>query len=114
MTAAYVPQVGDTVQHPVFPSQALAVVAVGRHHMLAVNEHGDEVTYLLATKWTRVVKPTPLSNCWYYTTASGFLSYPKDSRAIALDHASGYAAAILHIWTDADGVDHAEIERIER
>ena len=58
--------------------------------------------------------PAPLADCWYYVTTAGRVSLPKDTRADAIDHAGMNVLAVVHIWTDSDGVDHAEIERVTR
>ena len=111
MTAAYVPQVGDTVRHPAWPSETLAITAVGRDHLLAINEHGTEIKYVLSDKWVKVETPTPLPEWWINVYPSNIgTCFP--CRADAQRYVMSERIAVLHIWTDADGVDHAEIERV--
>jgi len=116
MSAAYVPQVGDTVRHPAWPSEILTITAVGRHHLLAVNEQGTEIKYVIAGTWVKVVKPTPLPYALinvHPAFTSGSLWTRRDADRIAGQHPD-HRIAVIHLWTDEEGVDHADIERVEQ
>lgn len=56
-------------------------------------------------------RPEPPPERWInvYNFPS-YLGWPSRARADA--EAAPNRLAVLHVWTDADGVDHAEIERV--
>jgi len=117
MSAAYVPQVGDRVRRTNWSDRLyMDVEYVGRSLVVGADPDGREMTATLSSttsgEWVKVETPAPLADCWYYVTKTGLVSPPKDSRAIAFDHAGVHVPAVVHIWTDSDGVDHAEIERV--
>ena len=117
MSAAYVPQVGHRARRTNWSDRLyMDVEYVGRSFVVGVDPDGREMTATLSSttsgEWVKVETPAPLADCWYYVTTAGFVSLPKDSRAIAIAIAAVHALAVVHIWTDSDGVDHAEIERV--
>ena len=55
--------------------------------------------------------PTPLPEVWANLDADGCLvNYSTRERADKFPNRD--RVAVVHIWTDSDGVDHAEIERV--
>ena len=114
MSAAYVPQVGDTVRHDAWSEGDTArVTAVGERKVLMVRGLLPEASWDLCHQWHKVVKPKPLPERWVNLTTRG-LGNDYSSKADADEVAASHRLAILHIWTDADGVDHADIERVAR
>jgi len=119
MSAAYVPQVGDRVRRTNWSDRLyMDTEYVGRSLVVGADPDGREMTATLSStgggEWVKVVTPAPLADCWYYVTTAGRVSLPKDTRADAIDHAGMNVLAVVHIWTDSDGVDRAEIERVTR
>jgi hypothetical protein len=90
MSDEYVPAVGDMVRKPYWADayEPLEVIAVGRSTFLTLTiDHSDiERQWSLKDEWVQVVKPAPLTETW----------------------------EIIHTWTDADGVDYAEIRRVTK
>ena len=115
MSAAYVPQVGDTVcRYDWPPNESIVVTAVGRDRFLALFDSGTEVSYEIGGDWIKVVKPTPLPEQWI-NVYPGNIGWPAYSQGLTAEECAGdHRLAILHIWTDANGVDHADIERVSR
>ena len=110
----YVPQVGDTVRRPLWaPStDPVEVTATGRRRFLGLDSSG-EYPYDIDGGWVKVVKPLPLPERWINTYANG-RACAHFTRQEANHASMRERIAVLHIWTDADGNDHAEIERVER
>ena len=111
MTAPYVPQVGDTVRHPAWRSETVTVTAIGKRCLLAVDQNDREFSYDISNSWVKVETPTPLPERWANVYPDGF--WQSHATAMAARR-NGHAAriAVLHIWTDTDGNDHADIERV--
>jgi len=113
MYTNYTPKDGDRVgRHDWRLGEFITVAAVGRERFLASFGSGDEASHVIDSGWIKVEVPTPLPDCWYYVDRGGVVSYPCNTRAIAFDYPGMDALAVVHIWTDAYGVDHAEIERV--
>ena len=112
----YVPQVGDTVRRDIWtdPCLSVKVTAVGRNRFLAINAEDDELSYPthLDWVWVKVETPAPLPDRWINVHPRGLGATYPPTQASANFGALPGRIAVLHIWTDADGVDHADIERL--
>ena len=127
--SGYTPQVGDRVRGgPGCPQYDVS--AVGRHRFLAEVVNGDsdspfsEVVLPINANWEKVETPEPLPESWIALIGSP--DDPNYSYATkggsSLEEAVDYAAtvfhdapllAVVHVWTDEQPTDHAEIERVE-
>jgi hypothetical protein len=119
MTERYTPAVGHMVRQSGWgDADTLEVTAVGRFKFLTLTLDGiQEQSWNLAGEWVQVVQPKPLTETWAGVAARGgtysFMGATSAATAaVGCRQAWGTSPlAIVHIWTDADGVDHAEIER---
>ena len=115
MTAAYVPKVGDRVRAATWSARSyMDVVAVGQMAVFGIDEVGDEWCPDLDREWIKVETPTPLPERWANVYPDGIWQDHKTALSANTNATYRNRMAVLHIWTDADGVDHAEIERVER
>jgi len=114
MSAAYVPQVGDAVRHEAWDSgsEAVDITAVGVRRFLAA-VRGVESTYVIDEGWSKVETPTPLPERWINVYPNGHVA-AHNKKATADHFALADRIILLHVWTDDDGVEHADIERVER
>jgi len=115
MDTNHTPEVGDRVRRASWvPSMdAVDVTAIGRYRFLGVDSDG-EFPYDIDDNWVKVIKPTPLPEQWL-NVYPGNIGWPAYGHGFTAEECAGdHRIAVLHIWTDADGVDHAEIERVER
>ena len=112
MTAAYVPVKGDRVRHTSWAdTEWLDVLCVGGQQVFGIDADGDEWSITLIGDWIKVETPPRLPERWVNLTTRG-LGNDYGIRADADEVASSSRLAVLHIWTDSDGEDHAEIERV--
>jgi len=112
MDTNYTPKVGDRVRRAGFHhDQWFDVTAVGLVCFLGTESDGFESAEPIGADWVRVETPTPLPECWVNVTTTG-LGNDWPTRAETDEVAGRNTVAVLHVWTDADGVDHAEIERV--
>ena len=108
----YVPQVGDRVRWDWWgPDESLHVDFVGQERIFGTFNDGSEGSYSLDCRWIKVETPTPLPDGCInvYASASGLWF---SNRRQAESYSRHGRIAVVHIWTDSDGVDHAEIERV--
>ena len=113
MTADYTPQVGDRVRRESWSAStpSVDVTAIGSYRFLGVDRDG-EFPYDMDGEWVKVVEPTPLPERWANVYPDGVgLDYARRSGTDEVTRVNE-RIAVLHIWTDADGVDHGEIERV--
>lgn len=116
--SGYRPEVGDIVTAPLM-GYNIRVTAVGEEYLLAKSctpiegDDDDESFWKIddvGWEWIKVEPSRPLPERWWYI-------HCKDGRgSVSVASASpirpqGPNVAVLHIWTDEHGVDHAEIER---
>lgn len=108
MTGRYIPQVGDRVRHEEWDAGCWCdVLAIDGGDIFARTELGDAEVWTMGDGWRKVEAPTPLPDAWFNTYAtSGY-----ETRQMADGWANDDRIAVVHIWTDADGNDHADIER---
>jgi len=111
----YVPQAGDTIRHEVWaPGDTALITAVGRTHMLlSRNGAPDREAWQIRNHWIKVETPLPLPEQWSNVYPDGFWQSHTTAMSARVNSHDG-RIAVLHIWTDADGVDHAEILRIKQ
>ena len=108
MTAAYVPVKGDRVRRPEWVSRNhMDVLFVGGQMVFGTNQSGFEFTSGVEGEWVKVETPTPLPETWMNAYPNG-LATSYRTREIANDYADESRIALVHIWTDADGVDRIE------
>jgi hypothetical protein len=108
----YRPVAGDRIRRPWWkPGHHRDVKHVGAFYLIADNDLGDEVVDDVTGEWIKVETPAPLPETWLNVTTSGFGGSYVD-RLAAEQFARGHRIAVVHIYTDADGVDHADIERV--
>jgi len=119
MTEKYTPQVGDIVrsQHW-YEFDHCEVLDVGREQMLIRRLSDDrEWAPLIDQEWVKVEPVKPLADRWYYSVGGGFLGGDRndgsaaEAMAVCLRRHDTEADAVIHIWTDDDGTDHAKIVR---
>jgi hypothetical protein len=111
----YRPQVGDLIKLSNWKSDDIVeVLYVGNRIMLTRDtKTGYESSFGIdVNEWIKVEKPIPLMEIWgnIYSGSSDIVTH--SSLAAANRTADSDRLAILHIYTDADGVDQAEITRI--
>ena len=108
MSAPYVPQVGDRVRTARWSDTSyMDVIAVGQTAIFGIDEDGDEWCPDLDVEWLKVETPTPLPERWLNFDSIGIQNnYPTRAQADAV--AADDRIALIHIWTDADGVDRIE------
>jgi len=111
MDTNYTPKVGDRVRHDAWGKGDTArVTAVGERKVLMVRGLLPEASWDICQRWHKV--ETPLPEQWF-NVYPGNIGWPAYSHGITAEESAGdHRIAVLHIWTDADGVDHAEIERV--
>ena len=137
MTAAYVPVKGDRIRRADWPTteyldvdyvgssiivgtdssgdevtastgtEWLDVLCVGGQQVFGIDNDGDEWCPNLEGEWIKVETPTPLSEMWVNCYPNGHGS-TFETRQDANNWASTNRIALVHIWTDADGVDRIE------
>ena len=109
MTAAYVPQVGDRIRLQHWVHDWIDVKYVSRELVIGVDGYGNERMPWLSEPWVKAVEPLP--ERWSNVYPDGF--WQSHETAISARR-NGHVGriAVLHIWTDTDGNDHAEIERV--
>jgi len=114
MDTNYTPKVGDSVRRASWmPSMhSVDVTAIGRYRFLGVDSDG-EFPHDLNGKWIKVETPLPLPEQWSNVYPDGFWQSHTTAVSAGVNSHDG-RIAVLHIWTDADGVDHAEILRIKQ
>ena len=116
--SGYTPQVGDRVQSRITGIQ-FDVRAVGRHKFFAVRvggepslAHDEMALSIQGYDWEKVETPEPIPEMWINAYATGLGSY-RDSRTEADAMSNAKRLAVVRVWTDEHGTDHAEIERVE-
>lgn len=132
--SGYTPQVGDRVRDTGWRTtddqRDLIVTGVGRHNFTAVPVDSDpddvrkERLVGFGEWWEKVEMPKALPDRWiavlgsheiesFYRWSSGHLSRPAAIDYAATVFPESPLLAIVHVWTDEHGTDHAEIERVE-
>ena len=107
MTAAYVPIKGDRIRRTRWLDvEYLDVIEVGRTQIFGVAEDGDELMCPLDGEWIKVKTPRPLPEQWLNAYEDWASAY--STRELADGYAADHRIALVHIWTDADGVDRIE------
>jgi hypothetical protein len=124
MSYKYIPAVGHMVRKAHWGDvDELEVTAVGRFEFLTLTLNGrDEQSWKLASEWVQVVKPEPLTETWVCVSTQGVESLHNDrsanDAATAVEKCEwvwfAQPVAVVHIWTDAEGADHAEVERVTK
>ena len=109
----YVPQVGDTVRHEFWQENDTAQVrGLSERSMLLQRSNATtETAWARGPRWIKVETPTPLPERWINVYLNGHTA-AHDKKATAEHFALANRLVILHVWTDIDGNDHAEIERV--
>jgi len=108
----YRPVAGDRIRRPWWkPGHHRDVKYVGAFYLIADNDLGDEVVDDVTGEWIKVEIPAPLPDQWSNVDRWGVTGTWCD-RAGADEYAPDDRIAVVHIYTDADGVDHADIERV--
>ena len=108
MTAAYVPVKSDRCRRPEWASgNHMDVLFVGGQMVFGTNQSGFEFTSGVDGVWIKVKTPTPLTQKWGNFYPNGAAHF-YDRKAIADNYADDTRIALVHIWTDADGVDRIE------
>jgi len=115
MSADYVPQVDDRVRRYDWTNgNHMDVDYVGRTIIAGTDRFGNEWSTGLDGDWIKVETPTPLPERWANVYPDGIWQDHKSARSANTNATHKNRLAILHIWTDANGVDHADIERVSR
>ena len=108
MTAAYVPVKGDRVRRPAWSdAEYFLVLNVARNTFHCVDADGGEWSITLDGEWVKVETPTPLPELWINAYPDSYIR-AHDTSTEAQRHALDNRIALVHIWTDADGVDRIE------
>ena len=109
MTAPYVLVKGDRVRRESWGcGEYVDVDHVGRNVVVGIDECDSERTMVLSVgEWIKVETPTPLPERWINAYPEGYGSACW-TRQSADRWADGTRIALVHIWTDADGVDRIE------
>ena len=115
MTGDYIPQVGDRVRRSSWAeTEWLDVLCVGGQQVFGIDNEGEEwCPDLDGDEWINVVNLKPLPERWSNVYPDGFWQSHTTAMSARVNSHDGRIAT-LHIWTDADGVDHTEIERVEQ
>jgi hypothetical protein len=111
MNNEYTPQVGDRVRRHYWRRGYIDVQHVGNAYFMGINSAGEEVARRLDEDWVKVGTPAPLPDFWSNVDRWGVAGIWRD-RAGADKYAINDRLAVVHIYTDADGVDHADIHRV--
>jgi len=107
---SYTPQVGDRVHLYHWPKDYTAeVLFVGDRQVFLRDIGGQEDSFYINLDWIKVETPSPLPERWINLYER--CSVTHVSRRDASNGADDKRIAVIHIWTDKHGVDHAEIER---
>ena len=111
MTAAYVPVKGDRIRRADWSgNEYMDVDYVGRSIIVGIDWGGNEMTasrYNTLGEWIKVEAPAPLTQKWGNFYPNGAAHF-YDTKEIADTYADKTRIALVHIWTDADGVDRIE------
>lgn len=105
----YTPKVGDRVTSPQWPDGWwVDVEYVGRKSFIGVLEDGEEYSGWVAAPWQLVERIDPLRDMWINVYGDQGCYYSYRTREAADRNAMPGRTALLHIWTDSDGVDRIE------
>lgn len=113
MNDTYRPQVGDMVREASWTSPAVEVMYVGTN-LFVGNDGTYEDCWPLDNDWIKVEPKVPLPDRWVNVWNDGLGASSNSTKEDAdLFFHHGHRIAVIHIYTDAEGVDHADIERVQ-